>query len=107
MERNRDPRQDELARALAVTTGKRSRFSPDVPTLVESGFPSLDAPTWFAVVVQAKTPTPILAKLRTEFNAAVTSEGYSKALEARSMEVMLVPPETSDQFLARERKLWR
>ena len=98
--------QSGQLRALAVTTGKRSRFSPDVPTLVESGFPSLDAPTWFAVVVQAKTPTPILAKLRTEFNAAVTSEGYSNALEARSMEVMLVPPETSDQFLARERKLW-
>jgi tripartite-type tricarboxylate transporter receptor subunit TctC len=93
-------------RALAVTTGKRSRFSPDVPTLVESGFPSLDAPTWFAVVVHAKTPSPILAKLRTEFNALITSESYSNALEARSIEVMIVPSETSDQFLAKERNLW-
>ena len=93
-------------RALAVTTGKRSRFSPDVPTLVESGFPSLDAPTWFAAVVQANTPTPILAKLRTDFNSVITAESYSQALEKQSMEVMVVPPEASDQFLIKERKLW-
>ena len=98
--------QSGQLRALAVTTGKRSRFRPDLPTLVESGFPSLDAPTWFAAVAPAKTPSPILAKLRTEFNAVITSEAYSNALEKRSMEVMLVPPETSDQFLAKERKLW-
>ena len=93
-------------RAIAVTTGQRSRFAPDVPTLVESGFPSLNAPTWFAAVVRAKTPAPIVTKLRTDFNAVIGSEAYAKALEARSMEVMLVPPETSDKFLANERKLW-
>ena len=98
--------QSGQLRALAVTTGKRSRFSPDIPTLVESGFPSLDAPTWFGVVVRTATPAPILGKLRGEFNAAITSEGYSKALEKSSTEVLLVSPDASDEFLARERKLW-
>ena len=98
--------QSGQLRALAVTTGQRSRFSPDIPTLVESGFPSLDAPTWFGVVVRTPTPAPILAKLRGEFNSVITSEGYSKALEKSSMEVLAVPPDASDQFLAKERKLW-
>lgn len=98
--------QSGQLRALAVTTGQRSRFSPDIPTLVESGFPSLDAPTWFGVVARTPTPAPILAKLRGEFNAVITSEGYSKALEKSSMEVLPVPPDASDQFLAKERKLW-
>lgn len=93
-------------RAVAVTTGTRSRFAPDVPTLVESGFPSLNAPTWFGAVAPAKTPAPVVAKLRTEFNAVIGSDAYAKALEARSMEVMLVPPEKSDEFLAKERVLW-
>ena len=93
-------------RAIAVTTGIRSRFAPDVPTLVESGFPSLNAPTWFAAVAPSKTPAPIVTKLRTEFNAVIGSEAYAKALEARSMEVMLVPPDTSGEFLAKERALW-
>jgi len=98
--------QSGQLRALAVTTGKRSRFSPELPTLVESGFPTLDAPTWFGVVARAKTPAPILAKLRTEFGAVIASEAYAKALEKQFMEVMIVPPETSDEFLAKERKLW-
>ena len=54
--------QSGQLRALAVTTGQRSRFSPDIPTLVESGFPSLDAPTWFGVVVRTPTPAAILAQ---------------------------------------------
>jgi tripartite-type tricarboxylate transporter receptor subunit TctC len=98
--------QSGQLRALAVTTGQRSRFSPDIPTLVESGFPNLDAPTWFGVVVRAATPTPILAKLRTEFNSVIASDGYAKALERNSMEVLPVAPDASEQFLAKERKLW-
>jgi tripartite-type tricarboxylate transporter receptor subunit TctC len=93
-------------RALAVTTGTRSRFSPDIPTLVESGFPDLDAPVWFAVVVRATTPAPILERLRKEFNAAIASENYAKALDAHGIEVKLVAPDASEKFLAGERKLW-
>lgn len=93
-------------RALAVTTGKRSRFAPDVPTLVESGFPSLDAPTWFAAVARTGTPATIVAKLRTEFGGVIASDSYAQALEKQFMEVMAVPPDTSEEFLSRERKLW-
>jgi tripartite-type tricarboxylate transporter receptor subunit TctC len=93
-------------RALAVTTRERSRFSPDLPTLVESGFPSLAAPTWFGVVARAGTPEPVLARLRAEFNSVTASEDYAKALEKQSMETMRVPPETADDFLAKERALW-
>ena len=98
--------QSGKLRALAVTTGKRSRFSPDIPTLIESGFPSLDAPTWFGVVVRAATHAPILARLRADLGAVIASEDYAKALEKNFMEVMIVPPETSDAFLAKERALW-
>ena len=98
--------QSGQLRALAVTTGQRSRFAPNVPTLVESGFPTMNAPVWFGVVARANTPAPIVARLRTEFNTVIASEGYSQALEKQFMEVMRVPPETSEQFLAAERKLW-
>ena len=93
-------------RALAVTTGTRSRFSPDVPTLVESGFPDLNIPTWFAAVVRSVTPTDTIETLRKEFNQIVGSEEYAAALEKRSMEVMPIAPELADEFLERERKLW-
>lgn len=98
--------QSGKLRALAVTTGQRSRFAPNVPTLVESGFPSLNAPVWFGVLVRASTPAPIVARLRTEFNTVIGSDGYAQALEKQFMEVMRVPPESSEQFLSGERKLW-
>ena len=93
-------------RALAVTTRTRSRYSPEIPTLVESGFPNLDAPTWFALVARATTPAPILERLRKEFGEVIASETYAKALEAQAIEVLPIAPETADAFLAGERKLW-
>ena len=98
--------QSGQLRALAVTTGQRSRFAPNVPTLVESGFLTLSAPVWFGVVVRANTPAPIVSRLRTEFNTVIASEGYSQALEKQFMEVMRVPPESAERFLASERALW-
>jgi len=93
-------------RALAVTTGSRSRHSPDIPTLVESGFPRLDAPTWFAVVARSATPAPILERLRKDFNEVIASAAYAQSLDAHAVEVKQIPPAAADQFLAGERKLW-
>lgn len=93
-------------RALAVTTRVRSRYSPDLPTLIESGFPALDAPTWFAVVVRSSTPAPILERLRNEFNAVIATENYAKSLDAHAVEVAPIAPDASERFLAGERKLW-
>jgi tripartite-type tricarboxylate transporter receptor subunit TctC len=98
--------QSGQLRALAVTTGQRSRFAPNVPTLVESGFPSLNAPVWFGAVVRANTPAPVVSRLRAEFDTVIKSGGYSQALEKQFMEVMRVPPESAEQFLSAERTLW-
>lgn len=93
-------------RAIAVTTGKRSRFTPETPTLVESGFPALDMPTWFGVVARAATPQPVLARLRGTFGEVTATADYAKALEGKSMEPMPIAPDAADAFLAKERKLW-
>jgi tripartite-type tricarboxylate transporter receptor subunit TctC len=98
--------QSGQLRALAVTTRTRSRYCPDIPTLIESGFPDLDAPTWFAVVTHATTPVAVLERLRKEFNGVIASENYAKSLEAHAIETVSVPPDRSDRFLAGERKLW-
>ena len=98
--------QSGQLRALAVTTRTRSRYSPDVPTLIESGFPDLDAPTWFAAVARSATPAPILARLRKEFNEVIASDSYARSLDTHAIETMRIPPEASGQFLAGERKLW-
>ena len=67
--------QQKKLRALAVSSGTRIAELPDVPTLVESGFPMLDVPVWFAVMAPAATPAPVLAKLRSALAAAHRRRG--------------------------------
>jgi tripartite-type tricarboxylate transporter receptor subunit TctC len=49
-----------MTRAVAVTSLKRHRLLPDVPTLDESGFPGLSVVTWVGLCAPAHTPEPIL-----------------------------------------------
>lgn len=51
------------ATALAVTSATRWPKLPQVPTMVESGFPGFVADTFFGLLAPAKTPPEIVAKL--------------------------------------------
>jgi tripartite-type tricarboxylate transporter receptor subunit TctC len=53
-------------RAIAVTSARRAKEWPDVPTVAESGYPGFEAITWFGILVPAGTPEPIVARLTTE-----------------------------------------
>ncbi|CAN5198666.1 tripartite tricarboxylate transporter substrate binding protein [soil metagenome] len=55
-------------RALAVSSVKRSRSMPDVPTVAESGFPGFEAGSWFGFFAPKGTPAPIMAKLNGAVN---------------------------------------
>ncbi|MBI3938197.1 MAG: tripartite tricarboxylate transporter substrate binding protein [Betaproteobacteria bacterium] len=54
-------------RALAITGAKRSSAAPDVPTIAEAGVPGYDVTTWQGVLVPARTPKKIIARLHAEF----------------------------------------
>jgi tripartite-type tricarboxylate transporter receptor subunit TctC len=53
-------------RALANAGARRPSALPDVPTVAEQGLPGFDASSWYGLVAPAKTPEPVLAKLREE-----------------------------------------
>jgi len=54
------------ARVLAVTGAKRSKFSPDWPTLQEQGVKDVDASNWTALYAPRGTPQAIVDKLNAE-----------------------------------------
>jgi tripartite-type tricarboxylate transporter receptor subunit TctC len=54
------------ARPLAVTMAKRSKFSPEWPTLQEAGVKEVDASNWTALFAPKGTPQPIIDKLNAE-----------------------------------------
>ena len=93
-------------RALAVSTGNRYAALPDVPTLVESGFPLLDAPVWFAAYVRASTPPAVLARLRTVLAEVDRSPEFEAGLAKVGAQRMTLPPESAATRLAAEKKMW-
>jgi tripartite-type tricarboxylate transporter receptor subunit TctC len=50
-------------RMLAVTSPQRSRFLPDVPTMAESGFPSIAFSSWLGFFAPARTPADTVKRL--------------------------------------------
>ncbi len=58
-------------RGLAVTSLNRSTIIPELPTVVESGFPGFEAISWFGLMAPAGTPAPIIAKASAQALAVV------------------------------------
>lgn len=80
-------------RALAVGTTKRSPAMPEVPTMVESGFPGFDASLWLAVMTPAGVPAPILGRLHKEVLTIIGNKDNAAALDKAGAEAITSTPE--------------
>jgi tripartite-type tricarboxylate transporter receptor subunit TctC len=87
-------------KALAVTGSQRSPLLPDVPSMAEAGFPSVDVRLWSGVFAPAGTPAPIVAKLRTALNQAIQDPGVSEKLRALAVDPGGATPEQFQQIIA-------
>ena len=59
-------------RVLAVTSGQRSAFLPNVPTMKEAGY-NISIEAWLGVLVPAKTPADVVSKLNLAVKQAFSS----------------------------------
>jgi tripartite-type tricarboxylate transporter receptor subunit TctC len=73
-------------RGLAVTTAQRSALLPQLPTLVESGFPGFVMPGWGGLMAPAGTPKPVLDKINAGVQAALKDPKVAAKLLAVGME---------------------
>lgn len=94
-------------RAVAVTGEKRSPALPDVPTLIEQGFPGLSALAWWGIFAPAGTPKPIIDRFHAELLKALALPDVRKTLgETLSMEIAASTPEAMQKFLLAEMARW-
>jgi len=82
-------------RALAGDDCRPQPFSPEIPDFGGERFPSSMPKDWSASWCAPRNGS-ILARLRGESTPCIASEDYARRLEKQSMNVMLVPTETSD-----------
>ena len=83
-------------RGLAVSTTQRSLLLPDLPTMIEAGYPTFDMPGWGGLFAPARTPPDIVEKLNQEVRRAVERPDLQKRLLTVGMEPP--PPQTPAEF---------
>jgi tripartite-type tricarboxylate transporter receptor subunit TctC len=93
-------------RALAVTTGQRSPFLPDVPTIAESGAAGFDAPAWWAVLAPAKTPPEIVQRMNQEIVKALHSSEVAGKLAAQGIDLRDSTPASAQAFIETQMDTW-
>jgi tripartite-type tricarboxylate transporter receptor subunit TctC len=93
-------------RPLAVSTRQRSKVSPEIPTLDESGIPGFDATAWFGLFAPAATPRDIVARLSQEVALAVKDPTVSEKLLQLGAEPVSSTPEAFEAFFKAEVAKW-
>jgi tripartite-type tricarboxylate transporter receptor subunit TctC len=73
-------------RALAVTSLRRSRAAPDLPTMVESGFPGFEATGWFGLVAPAGTAPTIIDKIQRDTVSILTKPDLRRKFDELGLE---------------------
>ncbi len=93
-------------RALAVTSGERFLYLPDVPTVAESGFPGFEGVGWGGLYAPAQTPKNIINKIAAAAAQAYKTDELKQAMKARKVEIIESTPELFANFVVQERKKW-
>ena len=89
-------------RTLAVSTGKRSQLTPDIPTMKEAGLPEIENLAWMAIMAPAATPDPIVQRMNQEINAVLSMPEFKEKLHAQYMEPIGGSPQDLRRFMEQE-----
>lgn len=98
--------QDGRARGLAVTTARRSRLVPDLPTLQEAGVAGYETSSWQALYAPASTPPTIVQTLSTATLEVLTDPAVQERFAERGVEARAGDAAALRNFLKAEMDRW-
>jgi tripartite-type tricarboxylate transporter receptor subunit TctC len=93
-------------RALAVSSARRIKPLPAVPTIAESGYKDFEAVTWSGLVAPAGTPADIVARLNAEIAKALARADFLETLTAEGSQPLGGSPQHFAEFLRTEHAKW-
>lgn len=93
-------------RALAVTSARRSRLAPDLPTVAESGLPGFEVTGWYGLAAPAATAAAAVARLNAEINRALASAETVEQLRQQGLEPVGDTPEQASAWIRTEVAQW-
>lgn len=93
------------ARAIAVTTAKRSQAMPELPTIAEAGVTGYEASTWYGLLAPAKTPKPVVDRLHAE-TVKILAGPARQRLEVQGFEPIGGTPAEFGAYIKSEIAKW-
>ena len=94
-------------KAISVWSQQRDPELPNVPTMIESGYPGLALGYWAGLFAPAGTPEAIVAQLNKAVNASLDSPEMRKALDKLGLEPVIQTPQEFQQFIVSEAPRWK
>ena len=98
--------QSGRIRGIAVTTLKRSKSLPDLPTVSESGLPGFEAPAWNGVLAPAGTPNAVIMKLHAEIMKNLKQQEFLDKIAVLGFEPVGSTPAEFGDFVKAELAKW-
>ena len=93
-------------KGIAVTSKKRSRAAPHLPTVDESGLPGFEIQEWNALFAPAGTPQPIIARLNAELQKVLALPEVRNRLFEMGAEAAPGTPGELDAYVKSELEKW-
>lgn len=93
-------------KAIATTGSRRSPVAPELPTLIEAGFPGLDISSWYGLLVPAGTPAAIVARIRDEAIKVVQAPDARQMLTGQGLQVETSTPQEFAARIRADTKTW-
>jgi tripartite-type tricarboxylate transporter receptor subunit TctC len=87
--------QSGTIKPIGAASADRNPALPDVPTLAEQGFGDNSADNWYGLLAPARTPAPVIVKLRSAVMATLDDPNVRQKL----IQSGAIPaPTTSEEF---------
>jgi tripartite-type tricarboxylate transporter receptor subunit TctC len=96
--------QGGAVKALAITTAKRSKLAPEIPTASESGMPGLEFVSWYGVWGPKGLPGGVVGWLNAAFNEATQDLAASGRLTQLGIEPVKETPQQFAAFIVKDVK---
>ena len=93
-------------RALAVTSEKRTPFTPQLPTLAEEGISGFAAANWWGILFPAGVPRPIIDKVANDFQKVLTRQDVKDKMGEFGIETVWMGTDQFARFMESERARW-
>ena len=93
-------------KVIAMSGDNRSNLIPNVPTFVESGYPTLVSYAWYGMFAPAGTPKEIINKINAATQDAMKQPEFQKVLADTGSEYVGTSPEVFADFVKAEAAKW-